>query len=896
MKKIFLSIIAAVCCFTANAVGTQPSTGNGSQANPYQIESLDNLLWFAEHVNQGNVSACAILTADITMNEGVLSSSGNLNSDTFDTWTPIGGHNVDYSGEFNGNGHTISGLYFKNTNTNNVGLFGKAVNNAYIHDLGIRDSYFYGKDHVGGICGDFANGRIEDCWNASFVEAYNYDAGGISGSCWKYASIANCYNIGTVSTYMPKSGIQDQRFGGICGSVYSTTTATYTIDNCYTLSNFECDKIYGLLVEGCPESKVHDSYVKKAAAFTGGEVCYRLNHGVTNGSQKWFQTLGSDYSPVLDNSHGIVFYGYDGNVLKYSNSQLTIPTAHHEIRAATCNAVGYSQECWEDTNSGRIYTEAACLHELNAAAVVSYIPSAADPTYLINQGDVTGWTQEVNQTYDGVNFGYAAVKEFEDYDGTNDNYGPDEWVSFKVAEANAQNARLKWSWTRDGAKEQRGRYGRCTIIYKVNDGAETEITLPSTPFEVSPDVYALNLGDLSKDDVVEFHIRDYYTTISAPCEVTWAVTLEYITGHDVQHVDAMAATCTEKGNYENWYCKKCDKHFADAECTTVMTDWEIPALGHDFTHTPYTTSTCTSEGVVEHWHCGRCGHDFDTGDETASEGHVIDGNITVPLKESDVILVGMDDGLTYDDCHTFTPPTEEGETLIATVTFDEETVMMKIKHGETTPYSLNDERPLETFFAHTFKLTAGQDPANTSDYYVTFYTSEGAYKVPEMAQAYTGSLDDKQLMMTDVGNIIHKSEAVVLKANQSDITLMPSCNKTAASESNDLVGTDVAKTLGEGEFALSFGDNGVGFYNWNGKSIGDNEAYLTGGPNVESIAIVVCEGVLVKITNQDDSVVTLYGLKSVEFLKANDEPAVRVTYKDDSTKTYTNPKKVEFGR
>ena len=1009
MRKLFLSIIAAVCCFTANAVGTQPSTGNGSQADPYQIATLDNLLWFANHVNSGNASACAILTADITMNEGVLDSSGNLNSDTFDAWTPIGGHTVDYTGEFNGNGHTISGLYFKNTGTNNVGLFGKLVGNAHIHDIGVKDSYFYGHDHVGGICGDFASGRIENCWNASYVRAYDYDAGGISGSCYVNASIANCYNIGIVSTYVT----QNEKFGGICGSVYSSS-ATYSIDNCYTLKSRsipqdgdpyeglphvsgDCDKIYGFLADNCPASKIHDSYVKNAEAFVGGEVCYRLNHGVTDGSQKWYQTLGIDQSPVLNNSHSIVFYGYEGNVLKYSNSQLTIPTAHHEIRAATCNAVGYSQECWEDTNSGRIYTEAACLHELNAAAVVSYIPSAADPTYLINQGDVTGWTQEVNQTYDGVNFGYAAVKVFEDYDGTNDNYGPDEWVSFKVAEANAQNARLKWSWTRDGAKEQRGRYGRCTIIYKVNDGAETEITLPSTPFEVSPDVYALNLGNLSKDDVVEFHIRDYYTTISAPCEVTWAVTLEYVSGHDVQHVDAMAATCTEKGNYENWYCTKCDKHFADAECTTVMTDWEIPALGHtteyraqkaatctedgytvnhwhctvcgrnyadeactnlitedvvlpkinhqhkqhhdsleatcltdgnieywhcpdcnthytdeacttptteitiaalghDFTHTPYTTSTCTSEGVVEHWHCGRCGHDFDTGDEMASEDYVIDGNLTVPLKVSDVILVGMDDGLTYDDCHTFTPPTEEGETLIATVTFNEETVRMKIKNGEETPYSLNDERPLETFFAHTFKLTADQDPDNTSDYYVTFYTSEGAYKVPKTAKAYAGAMNDEQLMMTNTGGIIHKSEAVMLKDNQSDITLMPSCNKDVATESNDLVGTDKGKILGAGDFALSFGDNGVGFYNWKGKSIGDNEAYLTGDPDAESIAIVLNGDVFVKITMQDDSVVTLYGLKSVEFLKANDEPAVRVTYKDDSTKTYDNPKKVEFGR
>ena len=965
MKKIILSIIAAVCCVTASAAGTLPSTGDGSKESPYQIGTLDNLLWFADYVNsnKNNASACAMLTADITMNANVLDSDGRSNDGPFDAWIPIGGHGVDYKGEFNGNGHTISGLYFKDTSVNNVGLFGKANDGAYIHDLGIKDSYFYGHDHVGGICGDFASGRIENCWSGATVQAYEYDAGGISGSCFTSASIANCYNIGDVSTNVEKGGTQDSRFGGICGSVYSSS-ATYSIDNCFTLINDEstpegatntlpysgCNKIFGLLVEGCPPSKIHDSYVKNADAFTGGEVCYRLNYGVTDGSQKWFQTLGSDLLPVMDDSHLTVYYGYDDDVLNYSNTTLTITTTKHEQCAATCNAMGYSRDCWEDTKSGRIYTEAACMNELNQAAVISYIPAASDPTYQINATEsLTGWTQVVNETYDGVNFGYAAVKVFEDNsDGRSDNYGKDEWVSFKVTEDNPQNARLKWSWTGDKTKMEDARYGRCTLTYKVNDGAETEITLPSTPFEVSPDVYVLNLGDLSKDDVVEFHIKDYANKCQYPCEVTWAVTLEYISEHNLQHTEAKDATCTENGINEYWYCSKCDKHFAVAECTTVMTDWEIPALGHDathnaqkdatctengniehwhckrcglnygeqacvnlitsdvelpkighknkehqgriestcltagnieywycpdcktyftneactastteitlaalghaFTYTPYKTSTCTSEGDMEHWHCSRCEKDFNTGEQTASEDCVISGSLTIPCKESDVILVGMDEGRIYDDCHTFTSPTEgEGETVIATVTFCEGAISMKVKGGEETPYSLNETKPLETFFAHTFKLKANQDPNHTTNYYSTFYTSECAYKVPETAKVFVGEVESggetDVLKLTDVGKIIHQSEAVILRAGTSDITLMPSCNKTVASTENVLEGTDEATTLSANQYALSLGQNGVGFYLWDGKPIGANKAYLTlNGANAKAFTFQFEDG------------------------------------------------------
>ena len=108
-----------------------------------------------------------------------------------------------------------------------------------------------------------------------------------------------------------------------------------------------------------------------------------------------------------------------------------------------------------------------------------------------------------------------------------------------------------------------------------------------------------------------------------------------------------------------------------------------------------------------------------------------------------MILVGMDKGKIYDDCHTFTPPTEEGETTIATVTLGEGVISIKIKNGEETAYSLNEDKPLETFFAHTFKLTANQDPAHPTNYYSTFYTSEGAYKVPAdgSAKAYAGKVE-----------------------------------------------------------------------------------------------------------------------------------------------------------
>lgn len=70
----------------------QPSSGDGSESNPYQIASKENLYWFADAVNNGQTSIYAVLIQDITVNTNVLDADGNLNSGKTDfyEWTPIG--------------------------------------------------------------------------------------------------------------------------------------------------------------------------------------------------------------------------------------------------------------------------------------------------------------------------------------------------------------------------------------------------------------------------------------------------------------------------------------------------------------------------------------------------------------------------------------------------------------------------------------------------------------------------------------------------------------------------------------------------------------------------------------------------------------------------------------
>ena len=166
------------------------------------------------------------------------------------------------------------------------------------------------------------------------------------------------------------------------------------------------------------------------------------------------------------------------------------------------------------------------------------------------------------------------------------------------------------------------------------------------------------------------------------------------------------------------------------------------------------------------------------------------------------------------------------------VTFDVDgKALISLDGKDGKEFVLDGTKTVTAEFKDAFNLTANQDPKNTSNYYSTFYSGQGAYKVPSEAKAYIGVLEksgtDDVLKLNET-KLIHQSEPVILRASQSNITLMPSCNEDSASTANKLSGTDEGiEKAGSNVYALSLGEKGVGFYLWNGKAIGKNKAYLT---------------------------------------------------------------------
>lgn len=200
-------------------------TGNGTETDPYQISTADGLKWFRDKVNSAKTSdetkICAVLTANIDLEN--------------EAWTPIGigedtrNQDLPYSGTFDGNGHTISGLNV-NYGDKNGGLF-CYVKSATIKNLTVAGSVTHssgdGVDY-GGIVGCADSSTIENCTNRCTVTGNSY-AGGIVGKSVD-SDIIGCANFGNISSPF--------RSGGICGKITGQVDAygiDATIRDCYNV-------------------------------------------------------------------------------------------------------------------------------------------------------------------------------------------------------------------------------------------------------------------------------------------------------------------------------------------------------------------------------------------------------------------------------------------------------------------------------------------------------------------------------------------------------------------------------------------------------------------------------------------------------------------------------------
>ena len=354
------------------AQGINPTRPKGDgKTKPYQISNREELYWFARLVNgtlenvDRDKSANAILTANIIVNTGVLDENKNLVSKSDLTeWEPIGARWSPYTGTFDGQGYTISGLYFNDSSAKDVGLFGYIGANGKISNVGVLDSYFKFKENGGGICGE-NYGELQNCSNSSTVIG-NRTAGGVCGYTYSGGTVINCKNTGSVrgtnilggvcganssniTNCFNKGTVSGQyEVGGVCGFNGGNTTNCFnegTVSGQYNLGGVCGENNYGGITNCFNEGIVSGTdsnvggvcgvsysgtitncyYLENTATdgiggradvsgkaekmskeqFKSGEVAWLLN-GKGLGKQVWGQQLGEDLYPVPGSDYKVI--------------------------------------------------------------------------------------------------------------------------------------------------------------------------------------------------------------------------------------------------------------------------------------------------------------------------------------------------------------------------------------------------------------------------------------------------------------------------------------------------------------------------------------------------------------------------------------------------------------
>ena len=221
-------------CGYLDAAGMIVPMLKGQTSDAFLIYTADDLKAFRDIVNGSNgqtqnASAHGILMNDIVLNDGTFDADGNWSeSGTPDQWTPIVG-NYGYGGTFDGDGHTIRGLYVKGGEY--AGLFGN-VWGGTVKNVTVT-GYVEGTRFVGGIAGYGNNASITGCTNAAVVKAKCdgsfVDVGGIVGYFFANGNVGNCANLGSVWAQID-SNQGMAKVGGIAGSLGHLNV---TIADCY---------------------------------------------------------------------------------------------------------------------------------------------------------------------------------------------------------------------------------------------------------------------------------------------------------------------------------------------------------------------------------------------------------------------------------------------------------------------------------------------------------------------------------------------------------------------------------------------------------------------------------------------------------------------------------------
>ena len=240
---------------------------DNTTGNVYEISTAAELWGFADIVDigQADFSGKTVkLKNDIDLG-GVTEIGYTISANK---WSSLRGFN----GTFDGQGHSIKGVFIDESKRNEVGFFSSLTSQSTVKNLTI-EGIINGRDYVGGIVGKDASAKIENCtFNGEINAGYEYGyVGGIAG--FGSGTIKDCKTYGSLNVRLDyvSDSLLNGASGGIIGYMMGSTT----------------------VISGCENNMAITSNGLSLGGIAGQSmIMSRLENCVNNGSVSGYKQVG----------------------------------------------------------------------------------------------------------------------------------------------------------------------------------------------------------------------------------------------------------------------------------------------------------------------------------------------------------------------------------------------------------------------------------------------------------------------------------------------------------------------------------------------------------------------------------------------------------------------------
>ena len=577
-----------------------PAIPTQDESGVYGIASEKQLQWFAAKVNGGDTAISGKLTANIELTEA---------------WTPMGSQKQPFTGSFDGDGHSITGMSItfdsndKSVGAPYLGLFGyvkgtadkkaEIKNLTLTGTLSITENYRNSYAYSGGLVGAAEYVSFTDVTTDVTVTAKQGTApypwsyvGGFAGTV-KNADFLRCVNNGSVTSdgdyvsgFVPKSETTTYtacanngaitgrtKIGGLGAEVKSTKV----VDSCNTGA-------IGLIAYGTGKQAIGGLF---AEIRYGSSITRSYNSGAVTGDCYVGGLVGSvGSSSDATNGPSYIVDSYNSGAI----------TGHSD--KYYCGIGGLVGKL--DASSSRVYEQSYVHNCYNTGTVTDLgLKTAGNPGAAIGvmHADYSeGSYLEVKDVYyracglEGL--GMMVYSTMHD---------PSVFVemSAEAMKASGFVTKLGASFKADGTCMQKVNGGYPILVWQKLAEGQSEHTLEKTTV-VAPTCTE----------------QGYTIYTCTACGETVKADFVPATGHSYEE-SVVAPTC-EKDGYTNHVCSVCGDSYRDNY---------VDAAGHQYTLT-VTAPTCTAAGYTTHL-CSVCGHSY-VDSIVPATGHSYEDTVTAP--------------------------------------------------------------------------------------------------------------------------------------------------------------------------------------------------------------------------------------------------------------------------